>query len=50
VTVPDPQAVEIIFDPHVALALCCLAVALLIVLVVALIPIEDDPQRRGRQR
>jgi hypothetical protein len=45
---PDtPDAYQqIVFDPHVLLALCLLALALVIVFAVSLIPIEDDPARR----
>jgi hypothetical protein len=47
---PDPQAIEIVFDPHVVVALSCLAIAFLIVLLVALVPVEDDPVRRKQNR
>ena len=38
------------FDPHVALALLCLVVALLIVLFVSLIPLDTRGDRDGSQR
>lgn len=37
-------------DPHVAVALLLVFVALFIVFFVALIPVEDDPVRRRQNR
>jgi hypothetical protein len=39
--------IDIVFDPHVALALLLMVVALAIVFVMTLIPVEEN--RRGRR-
>lgn len=46
----SPDHVDIIFDPHIAVALLLLFVAIVVVFAVALIPIEDDPVRRRQNR
>jgi hypothetical protein len=47
---PPPDAIDYVFDPHIVVALCCLAIAFVVVLLVAMIPVEDDPERRKLRR
>lgn len=46
-TPATPPHIDIVFDPHVALALLLVLVALAIVFVVTLIPVEESD--RGRR-
>ena len=44
--VPSQAGIEIVFDPHVAIALIVLVLALAIVVILTTIPIEKPRDRR----